>query len=180
MHRLAGRPVSTRPAAHFVARAATLAAFAFWFGGFTFYAATVQPMLHDELGPLDSGRITGQVAAALNAYGIASVVGWWVVAWLERSSGGRVERRVRWGLIAATTAVLAFLIALHPVVSARLDEGSMRDFRRLHLVYLNASTVQWFLNLLLLVVSTWIWRRDGQMCTDSPSPCPAASITASE
>jgi hypothetical protein len=163
--------LGAREAVLLASRLGALVALTFWLGGFTFYSATVLPILHDELGSLEAGRLTGQVAFALNGYGVAAVVTWWILAVQERALGGRWPRRLRWGLLGVTTAILAGLIALHPVVSMRLEAGSMREFRTLHLVYLNASTVQWGVNLAVLAVSVWIWRGvDSQMCTDSPSP----------
>ncbi len=139
-------------------RWAALVALTFWLGGFTFYSAVVIPILHDEMGGLESGRITGMVSNHLNAFGVAAIVIWWVLAWCERGPEERAVRRVRVGLLGVTTAVLALLIALHPIMDARLDSASMRSFHTLHFVYLNASTLQWGVNLALLAASVWIWR----------------------
>ena len=139
-------------------RWAALVGLTFWLGGFTFYSAVVIPILHDEMGGLESGRITGMASNSLNAVGVAAVVIWWVLFWFERSSGDRAARRVRVGLLGLTTAILVVLIALHPVMDDRLDSASMRSFHRLHFVYLNASTLQWGVNLALLAASVWIWR----------------------
>jgi hypothetical protein len=144
-----------------ILRWAALVAFAVWFGGFTFYSAVVIPVLHDELGGLGQGGITGEVSNTLNAIGVATVAAWWLVVGVEKSAG---EKWARWGrvaLLSATTAVLAGLIALHPLMDARLDSGSMRNFYPLHKVYLIASTAQWGLNLALLAVTLWIWQ-DGK------------------
>jgi hypothetical protein len=62
-----------------VLRWAALSAFAVWFGGFTFYAAVVIPVLHDELGGLGQGAITGEVTNSLNAIGAVAVAAWWVM-----------------------------------------------------------------------------------------------------
>src|SRR4051794_2338355 len=95
-----------------------------WLGGFTFYSAVVLPILHDEMGSLESGRVTGEVANSLNAIGAGAVAAWWVLVWVERSVGERWARRIRAGLLGVTTAILVGLAALHPVMDARLEAGS--------------------------------------------------------
>ena len=129
-----------------------------WLGGFTFYAAIVIPILHDELGGLDAGQITGQVAKPLNAFGAGAVIAWWVLTAIEWPRGERWARWVRVGLMGLTTVLLIGLVVLHPVLEARLESGSLRDFYPLHQVYLIASTVQWGVNLALLAITVWIWR----------------------
>ena len=57
----------------------------FWLGGFTFYSAIVIPILHLEMGGLNSGMVTGEVSNYLNAFGVAAVVAWWVLTWVEGS-----------------------------------------------------------------------------------------------
>ena len=135
-----------------------LVTFAIWFGGFTFYSAVVIPVLHDELGGIGQGAITGEVTNTLNAIGVGTVAAWWVLVGVERSVGGRRARWGRVGLLAVTTAVLFGLIALHPVLDARLEAGSRRDFFSLHQVYLIASTVQWVVNLALLALTLGLWQ----------------------
>lgn len=137
-----------------------LASLSVWFGGFTFYSAIVIPVLHDAIGGLESGSITGEVTNSLNAIGVGAVAAWWWLVAVERSVGERRARRARVVVLAATTAVLLGLIALHPVMDARLETGSLRNFYRLHKLYLIASTVQWVLNLALPAVSLRVWRGD--------------------
>lgn len=136
-----------------------------WLGGFTFYSAVVIPILHDELGGMEAGRLTGEVANYLNAFGVGAVVIWWVLAVFERAEGERWARRVRVGLLASTSVILIGLIALHPVLDTHLESGSMRKFHPLHQVYLIASTAQWGINLALLAVTLRVWQRT----TDGPS-----------
>jgi hypothetical protein len=143
-----------------------LASFAVWFGGFTFYSAVVIPVLHDELGGLGQGGITGRVSDTLNVTGVATVAAWWVLVGFERAGGERWARRLRVVLLAVTTAILIGLIALHPVLDERFEVGSMRSFHRLHQVYLIASTVQWGANLALLAVTVWVWREGPGTCRD--------------
>ena len=100
--------------------------------------------------------VTGEVANALNGFGVAAVLAWWVLVWCERGEGERWARWGRVGLLGVTTAVLSGLIALHPVLDARLGAGSMTGFYALHQVYLVASTVQWGVNLGLVGLTVWI------------------------
>ncbi len=139
-------------------RWSALVALTFWLGGFTFYSAIVQPLLHEEMGALESGRITGVVTNPLNVFGVVAIVLWWVLAWVERGSSDRSARRLRVGLLVVNTAILTLLIALHPIMDEKFERASMREFHRLHFVYLNASTLQWGVNLALLAISVWIWR----------------------
>lgn len=147
-----------------------LSAFAVWFGGFTFYSAVVIPVLHDELGSLGQGAITGAVTNTLNAIGAGAVAAWWVMAGVERSAGERWARWGRVGLLALTTAILIGLFVLHPILDARLDAGSMRNFHPLHQVYLIGSTVQWAVNLALLAVSLRIWQAGRTESAPDSSP----------
>ena len=149
----------------------------FWLGGFTFYSAVVIPILHDEMGGIDSGMITGQVSNYLNAFGVAAVLAWGALLPFERSLGEGWARWFRSGLLVLTTAILAGLILLHPIMDHRLSLGEMDDFHPLHKIYLIASTFQWGINLAILAVSVWIWRKPpermhilDQIWTDSPSP----------
>ncbi len=154
-----------------------LTAFAVWFGGFTFYAAVVIPVLHEELGGLGQGGITGEVSKTLNGIGVGTVVALGVLAWVERSIG---ERRARWGrvgLLALTTAILIGLMVLHPILEARLDSGSMHGFHGLHQVYLIATTAQWFVNLAWLGVTLRIWRGTGRGGLTADLKCLGASAT---
>lgn len=144
----------------------------FWLGGFTFYGAVVIPILHDEMGGLDSGLVTGRVSNYLNAFGVAALVVWWVLQGLERDFSSRWPQRIRAGLLGLTTSILILLIALHPVMDRELESGTTRYFRRLHLVYLNASTVQWGVNLALLAISVWIWQGVRARRNDVPHEAP--------
>ena len=57
---------------------------AIWLGGFTFYAAAVIPVLHDQLGgALESGLVTQRVTIDLNLLGVATVVIGLVLAMFE-------------------------------------------------------------------------------------------------
>lgn len=132
-----------------------------WVGGFTFYSAVVIPVLHESLGSLDTGYVTQRVTDYINAAGGVAVVIWWLLAWVDRSSGPALARRARTGLLAATTVMLLGLIGLHRVMDSRLESDSLRGFYPLHRIYLVGSTVQWFANLGLMADVLILWR-DGQ------------------
>jgi len=130
-----------------------------WVGGFTFYSAVVIPVLHESLGSLETGYVTQRVTDYLNAAGVLAVALWWLSAWADRPAVSGLAGRARLGLLAATTLLLAGLIALHRVMDGRLESGGLRDFYPLHRAYLVASTAQWFVNLGLIAV-VLILRRD--------------------
>lgn len=146
-----------------------LAAFAVWFGGFTFYSSVVIPILHDELGGVGQGEITGQVSRTLNFIGVGTVAAWWLLIGFERSCGRRWAQWGRVGLLAVTTAFLMGLIVMHPILDAKLGVGSIRDFYRLHQIYLIACSVQWGVNLAILAITLVIWRI-GEPQTPGQSP----------
>jgi hypothetical protein len=133
---------------------------AVWMGGFTLYGAAVVPILHDELDGLQAGGITRRVTDVLNAVGVATVTTWWVAAAIERRAGPARVVRLRLGLLAMTTAILVGLIALHRVMDRRPDTGGLEGFYPRHRAYLIASTVQWFVNLGLIVTSLVVWGDD--------------------
>src|SRR5262245_552626 len=120
---------------HFI----SLAALAFWMGGFTFYALIVIPTGNRVLGSIEQGLVTQQVTQWMNLLGVASL------AILLPGA-----RRSRW--LAASwlimAAALAALYWLHPRLDALID-GSQRvvsdeaRFYRWHQAYLVAVTVQW-------------------------------------
>lgn len=153
-------PMSLRNLSQLGVRWLALVGMTVWLGGFSFYSAVVLPILHDEMGSLESGRITGEVANGLNAIGAGAVAAWWMMAWVERARGRRAAHWVRLGLLGATTAILLGLATLHSVMDARLETGSLRGFYRLHRVYLIASTAQWGVNLLLLAATLWVWQSE--------------------
>ena len=126
---------------------------AIWLGGFTFYAAAVIPVLHDQLGgALESGLVTQRVTIDLNLLGVATVVIGLVLAMFERAFGwrGPFRSKVSLGLLASTALCLLALFVLHPMLDRRLEAGEMAAFYPLHRAYLWVSTVQWVTNSALL------------------------------
>ena len=139
----------------FAARYATLTSLSVWFGGFTFYAAAVVPILHDELDVFQAGLITRRVTDLLNCVGVATLAIWWTATWREpsRASCSRRGYLTRVALLTSTSLLLGFLIILHRVMDQRLDAMGTRGFYPLHRVYLIASTVQWFVHLALFALT---------------------------
>lgn len=153
----ADRPSSGGPSLA-ILRLARLAGLALWLGGFTFYSGAVIPILHDELDSLRTGTITQQATDRLNLIGGTTLAVWWA---------SRLHRGLRgWGLrrLAASTALLIVLVALHEVMDRRLDEGRLRGFYPWHRAYLIVSTAQWAVNLGLLagLAGSDGRRREGQ------------------
>ena len=156
-------------------RSAAILGLSVWFGGFTFYAGIVIPILHQELGGMDSGAITGMVSKQLNWIGVGALLVAWFTAIIERKALPGWNRRAKWGrwaLLIATTAILIVLIALHPVVEGRLETASLKEFYRWHQIYLIASTVQWGINIALIASYLMVWQsewkeREPPMNTDN-------------
>jgi hypothetical protein len=126
---------------------------AIWLGGFTFYAASVIPILHDQLGgALESGLVTQRVTIDLNRLGAATVAIGLMLAMFERTFGwrGPFRSKASLGLLATTALCLAALFILHQMLDRRLDAGEMAAFYPLHRAYLWVSTVQWVTNSALL------------------------------
>jgi hypothetical protein len=148
------------------ARSIVILAHAVWLGGYTFYGASVIPVIHDELGRLDAGRITQRVSDRLNLVGLATLVLWWTLAWSERRRGPALARRIRFGLLVATTILLAFLAIDHEFLDDRLDRHGLDGFYAYHRVYLIVSVIQWTANLGLVPTTLAIWHHR----PDEPRP----------
>src|SRR5262245_47242438 len=127
-------------------RLLALLAFSVWLGGFTFYSAMVIPVLHDVMDSTDAGSITQRVTYRLNALGIVALVGCAASLRLDRARTAACSRNAV-VLLATSTGLLLFLVALHNVMDRLLAGGSLRGFYPLHRLYLVASTVQWFVNV---------------------------------
>jgi hypothetical protein len=137
----------------FALRFLALVVMAIWFGGFTFYGAVVIPALHDVFGSVEAGQVTQRVTTTLNVIGVVAIAAWWLLTVAMPRDCVDVRGKAQFALLAATTALLVFLIVLHREMDRRLDAGILVGFYPLHRVYLIASTVQWFVNLGLLAVS---------------------------
>lgn len=136
-------------------------AFAFWMGGFTFYAAVVIPTAHEVLGShLEVGFITRQVTWWLNwaAVPALALLLWRLIA-ARADASTRSRRALAISLAAMTLAQLA-LFVLHPRLDAMLDSGAQSIMHRArfysaHRIYLLVSAAQW----LAAVAHAWFWAR---------------------
>jgi len=136
-----------------------IAAFAFWQGGFTFYAAIVVPIGAEVLGSsAEQARITRLVTWNLNLAGAAALA----VFTLDILKV-RQFRRSRAIAIAVAALILIALVFLREHLDqmfhgeqAYLD--SRPAFRPWHRTYLWLSTVQWAACVAFLALSVLAWR----------------------
>ncbi len=132
-------------------RLVALLAFAFWFGGLSFYGMIVIPRAHEVLrSHARVGLITQQVTHWING---AAVVALGLLLWDLVAARGR---RLAWTTWAAMAAAQAFLFALHPVLDGLLDPAtgaSTERFYALHRLYLLATTLQ------VLAAPIHLWAR---------------------
>ncbi|MDX2038403.1 MAG: DUF4149 domain-containing protein [Isosphaeraceae bacterium] len=125
---------------------------ALWFGGFTFYAGIVVPVLHEEYGAMEAGAISRRVSDPLNLLGIAAL-GLAVV----RILADRVSRRGRLGFLRASAVAIGFLsqlilMILNEQLDLHLDTRGISGFYRLHERYLILSTVEWAAVLTIFLI----------------------------
>lgn len=127
-------------------RVLVLLAFSLWFGGLTFYSLVVIPTAHGVLrSHLRVGFITQGVTHWINAAGSAALV---LLLWdllAARKDGPQRVRMATWIIMALAQAAL---LAIHPVLDARLDATSQDivdpdRFYELHRVYLLGTAAQW-------------------------------------
>ena len=129
-----------------------------YIGGFTFYSVVVIPILHDRLGSaFEAGLVTQRVTIALNRLGAATLaIGWCSFALdavTRRDGGFGSHRSRRWTLLGSSLCLVA-LMALHRVMDQLLEIGVGTAFYPWHRAYLWVSTVQWVVNLILLLASS--------------------------
>ena len=142
------------------------AAFALWWGGFTFYAIvvipTAQKVLHSHV---KVGFITQEVTHWIN---LAAVLALALLLWELLSATPLTLRRRRWLWAAwlVMAAMQAALFLLHPALDRLLDFSAREItdeplFYFLHRVYLILSTVQW--------LAAWlVWAVNSRMEPDPP------------
>jgi hypothetical protein len=151
-------------------RLLVFAAFSFWIGGFTFYAAVVVPAGSEVLGShRTQGFVTQQVTTYLNISGALALL---PLAWdAAASRDPYVARRwARWLAWLGMGLTLVALVWLHSHLDAFLDphEFSVLDssrFRPAHRVYLWTSTVQFGCGLTYLVLTVCAWRSEDRSVT---------------
>lgn len=137
-----------------------LAAFAFWQGGFTFYAAAVVPIGSDVLGSItEQARITRRVTSAINFAGIVAIG---VFAWDAASVPLRRKSRALMLFIAAAVLLALILLRAHLDQMFHGAEAYVEDraaFRPVHRLYLWLSTAQWAACVAYLVLTVAAWRQ---------------------
>jgi NAD/NADP transhydrogenase beta subunit len=139
-------------------RALALLSYAIWVGGFTFYGAVVLWSVHEAFGSLDSGKITQAITVPLNWIGVATLAVWALLAWLERA---KQPKWAWWSLVAMIAVSSLLQVGLfidHGILDRRLAEFGLEGFYAYHSVYLNISTFQWGVNLLMIPLVVWLWR----------------------
>lgn len=137
----------------FLRRFLVLLAFAFWQGGFTFYAAVVVHIGRS----VDKGfqaLVTTSVTDYLNIAGAVALV---VLAWdllpVDPANWRRAVRVVMWSIM---LLMLGALIWLHAELVAEFT-------RRMHAVYLWTCTVQWGAGLVYLALTVLTWRAQDRL-----------------
>ena len=132
----------------FLRRFLVLVAFAFWQGGFTFYAGVVVPVGREVDAEFQSS-VTTTVSHWLNfAGGIALLYLTWDAATRD-PAGWR-----RWARLAACGAMGALLVVL-----VRLRLELVREFYRpYHRLYLWTHALQWGCGLAYLALTVLAWR----------------------
>jgi hypothetical protein len=136
-----------------------LAAFAFWQGGFTFYAAAVVPIGTDVLGSInEQARITRRVTAAINVAGIVAIG---IFAWdTAQEPHGRRSRSITLFVVAAILLALILLRAhldeMFHGAEAYVDDRTA--FRPRHRLYLWLSAIQWATCVVFLFLTIKSWR----------------------
>lgn len=139
-------------------------AFAVWFGGFTFYTAVVVPIGTDVLGSARTqGFVTQQVTNVLNIIGCVSVLLMLVdlfLNWKPRTPKVNLLLAIVLGVI---VVLLGVLFVVHPILDSMLEpeHEHVNDdarFYEMHRIYLWASTIQWLLCLVWLVVIVRDWQ----------------------
>ena len=142
----------------------TFVVFAFWMGGFTFYALVVIPTAHDVLGShREVGFITRQVTHWLNLISLLALV---LLTWnffVERVRHPALSWRLPGITLGIMFATQIALFVEHPILDRMLDDetqsiSSHGQFYSWHRVYLLTAAVQW----LAAILHTWTLTRATQ------------------
>ena len=123
--------------------------FCLWWGGLTFYAAVVIPIVTESLGAETQGFVTQQVTRWLNAL---------TTAWLVMVAVDAVRHRSRWcwSLWTVLTLCQIALFVDHARLTSLMDFSTQAvaidraRFYAEHQVYLWITVVQWLAGLLWL------------------------------
>jgi hypothetical protein len=142
-----------------VRRFLVLQALMLWQGGSLFYAAVVVPTGTEVLGSFQQGSVTRHVTDAMNLIGVVCLL---ILAW-DQLQSLPTFRRTRWTLWSCQAVMLAGLFWLHGKVERLVDfsaNGHIADypvFYLWHRVYLYATTAQWLIGLVNVMVMLRVW-----------------------
>lgn len=145
-------------------RLLVLAAFAFWQGGFTFYAAVVVPIGAEVLGSAaEQGRITRLVTWQMNLAGAAALAIFCIDV-----AAVAPRRRSRAIILIVEIALLIALIAMRSHLDGMIEPDGVfpadrAAFRPWHRLYLWISTAQWALAIAFLALTLAAWRRTDRL-----------------
>ena len=145
-------------------RFVVLLAFAFWQGGFTFYAAVAAPVTSEVLGSSpERGVLSQKITRYLNLAGAVALV---LLAWDTAATRDRAawRRGLRWLVLLAMALSLAAQLWLQfHFDSCDISDpyGVLRlgDFGEDHW-YLWISVFQWECAMLYLLLTIQAWRGD--------------------
>jgi hypothetical protein len=159
-----------------VRRFLVLQAFAVWQGGFVFYAGVVVPVGTAALGSAAlQADVTRPVTDWLNRLGWVWAL---VYAWDAWADPHPPRRRVRWAGWLLAVELLVVLTLVHSRLDGLYDaDGVIADkgrFRRWHVAYLWASTIQWVVALGLAWLAVRAWGYNGGSPESRRWTCPPA------
>ncbi len=145
-------------------RFVVLMTFAFWQGGFTFYAAVVAPVSTEVLGAAsERGLIIQKITRYINLAGAVALV---PLAWDAAASRDRAawRRWLRWLALLGLALSLAALLWLQFHLDAlHIDDPygllNLGDFPEDHW-YLWTSVIQWECAMIYLVLMVQAWREE--------------------
>ncbi len=140
-----------------ILRTLFVVALSIYIGGFTFYSVVVIPILHDRLeSAYEAGLVTQRVTVALNRLGAVTLAIGWCSFGLDAVGGRQIGGGDRWRgwALLGSSLCLVTLMAVHSVMDQRLESAALTAFYPWHRAYLWISTVQWVVNLVLLVGSS--------------------------
>jgi hypothetical protein len=141
-------------------RGLTLAAFAVWLGGFTFYALVVVPVGTKVLGGrVAQGFVTQAVTVHLNLVALTALA---ALAW---NAFALRKRRPIVGTWVVMLAAQVVLFALHPNLDRLLDPATRTvidhaRFYAIHRVYLLVTGAQWIAGVVHMGLALAAWRAE--------------------
>lgn len=145
-------------------RPAVVLAFAFWWGGFTFYSGVVIHIGTDIFGKTEQGFVTQQATNALNAAGAALSIVLLANSLFMRGvgKGPIIGLWVSWAIIAACQAGQYFVHSVMDgflVIDPDRRVTDIDQFWPLHRIYIKFVTAQWAAGILHIACVLTGWRR---------------------